>query len=51
MVINNSTVDPYSPSRGYFECLVCGSRTTSETRLTECPECAGSVQNIAVPRE
>jgi Zn finger protein HypA/HybF involved in hydrogenase expression len=51
MVINNATVDPYTPERGYFECLTCGDRTTSTDRLTECPDCGGTVQNIAVARE
>ena len=51
MAINNATVDPYTPERGYYECSACGGRTTSTDRLTECPDCGGAVQNIAVARE
>lgn len=51
MVLNNSAIDPYSPSDGYFECLECGYRETSGDRVTECPDCAGRVRNIAVARE
>lgn len=51
MVLNNASVDPYSPNRGYFECLDCGNRETSEETLTECDDCGGELRNIAVPRE
>lgn len=43
--------DPYTPERGYFECLECGHRTAGETRVAECPKCGGEVQNLAVARE
>ncbi|MFC6726853.1 rubrerythrin-like domain-containing protein [Halobium palmae] len=51
MVLHNATVDPYSPERGYFECLDCGTRETSEGLISECADCGGEVRNIAVPRE
>ncbi|MFC4356593.1 rubrerythrin-like domain-containing protein [Halobium salinum] len=51
MAINNTTVDPYSPKRGYYECYDCGERETSVDSRTECESCGGEVRNIAVPRE
>lgn len=51
MVENLTTIDPYSPSDGYFECLDCGNRESSVDRLSACPQCDGTVRNIAVPRE
>jgi len=43
--------DPYTPSRDNYECRDCGTHTTSETRLTECPDCGGPVENIAKAQE
>nr|WP_226908714.1 rubrerythrin-like domain-containing protein [Haloferax massiliensis] len=37
--------------RGCQECRSCRTRTVSETHLSECPDCGGSVRNIAVARE
>lgn len=51
MVKDLTSVDPYSPSDGYFECVGCGYRESGSDRLTSCPECDGAVRNIAVPRE
>ncbi|WP_155120563.1 rubrerythrin-like domain-containing protein [Haloprofundus marisrubri] len=51
MAIYNAPVDPYSPERGYYECLTCGSRETSTDHLTTCSSCGGDVRNLAVPRE
>jgi Zn finger protein HypA/HybF involved in hydrogenase expression len=51
MVPNNADIDPYSPELNYFECRDCGTRTTSENRLTTCGACGGQLENIAVPRE
>jgi rRNA maturation protein Nop10 len=51
MAINNATVDPYTPDRGYYECHACGGRTKSTEGLAQCPDCGGAVQNIAVARE
>jgi len=44
-------IDPYSPSEGVFECLGCGGRTRSNSHPGTCPECDGTVRNIAVSRE
>jgi rRNA maturation endonuclease Nob1 len=44
--------DPYTPTGVYiYECVVCGGRTESESRVGECDCCGGEVRNIAVPRE
>jgi len=51
MVPNNAEIDPFSPETGYFECVDCGKRETSDERLTTCADCSGHLQNIAVPRE
>ncbi|WP_459822124.1 rubrerythrin-like domain-containing protein [Halorubrum luteum] len=51
VIHNLSSIDPYSPSGGYFECLECGTRQSSSERITACPDCKGDVRNIAVPRE
>lgn len=51
MTLNNAEVDPYSPERGYYECLVCGERRTSDEPVSVCESCGGDVRNIAVPRE
>lgn len=51
MTHNLSSIDPYSPASGYFECLDCEYREVSEKRIAACPICEGAVRNIAVPRE
>ncbi|WP_418281979.1 rubrerythrin-like domain-containing protein [Halorubrum sp. DTA98] len=51
MTHNLSSIDPYSPSTGYFECLDCPYRESSGARITACPNCGGDVRNIAVSRE
>lgn len=51
MVLNNTDLDPYTADRGYYECHACGSRTTSEQHVGACPDCGGTVRNIAVARE
>ncbi len=51
MMPTSANVDPYSPEVGYFECLECSRRTTSDNRLTTCTDCGGQLRNIAVPRE
>jgi rRNA maturation endonuclease Nob1 len=44
--------DPYTPPGAYiYECQGCGGRVESESRLGKCPDCGGTVRNIAVPRE
>ncbi|MFB6107497.1 MAG: rubrerythrin-like domain-containing protein [Haloplanus sp.] len=48
--MNRNGIDPYSPKRGYYECVACGYRETSEKRLPACPECGSDVRNLAVPR-
>lgn len=48
---NLSSIDPYSPTSGYFECLECEYRKSSEERITVCPNCGSDVRNIAVSRE
>ncbi|MDS0239868.1 MULTISPECIES: rubrerythrin-like domain-containing protein [unclassified Haloferax] len=51
MVLNNSVIDDYRSTEGYYECRSCRTRTVSETHLSSCPDCGGSVRNIAVARE
>ena len=51
MIPTSADVDPYTPDGGYFECVDCSRRTTSDERLTTCEECGGRLRNIAVPRE
>lgn len=34
-----------------YECESCLSRTAASSRPTACPDCDGSLRNIAVPRE
>lgn len=44
--------DPYTPTGAYiYECRDCLTRIRSSTVIRECPECGGTVQNIAVARE
>ena len=51
MVLHNASLDPHRSDRDYYECRVCGNRTTSQRRLETCPTCGGDVRNIAVARE
>ncbi|SNR51093.1 rubrerythrin-like domain-containing protein [Halorubrum vacuolatum] len=51
MTRNLTSIDPYSPSTGYYECRLCSFRLRSDDRVERCPECGGAVRNIAVPRE
>ncbi|MFB6168812.1 MAG: rubrerythrin-like domain-containing protein [Haloferacaceae archaeon] len=51
MVVHRTTVDPYRPDRGLYECRRCGARTRSDSRVEACEDCNGSVRNIAVSRE
>jgi len=51
MIPTSTAVDPYTPEMGYFECVECSRRTTSDKRLTTCEKCGGQLRNIAVPRE
>jgi len=41
--------DPHSPSEKRYECTECLNRTTDES-VGECPECGGTVRNVAVGR-
>lgn len=43
-------VDPYSPTRSYYECCNCGYREVTDS-LEACPKCQGRTRNIAVARE
>ncbi len=43
-------IDPYTPSRPYYECTDCGFRDVGDS-IAFCPDCGGRTQNIAVPRE
>lgn len=47
----NRIGDPYTPEDSLFECLSCGSRTTTDSHLGACPDCGGAVKNIAVAQE
>jgi len=40
---------PTAPRR--YECVRCGYRETSESRLGSCPECGEQMRNISVERE
>ncbi|WP_416839718.1 rubrerythrin-like domain-containing protein [Haloferax sp. DFSO52] len=51
MAMYNSLTGGWTVSGGYFECRSCGTRTVSERFLAVCPNCGGSVRNIAVARE
>jgi rubrerythrin len=51
MVLNNGSVDPYSPAYKYYECGACGYRETTDGHRAECPDCGSTVSNLAVPRE
>ena len=51
MIPTSADVDPYTPEMGYFECVECSRRTTSDERLTTCETCGGQLRNIAVARE
>ncbi len=51
MTGNLTSIDPYSPSTGYYECVTCTYRESSGERLQVCPECGAQLRNIAVPRE
>ncbi|WP_313694848.1 rubrerythrin-like domain-containing protein [Halorarum halobium] len=46
-----SEIDPYTPSGGLFECVVCGARERSSSNPGTCSSCGGAVQNIAIARE
>ncbi|MWG35722.1 rubrerythrin-like domain-containing protein [Halomarina oriensis] len=46
-----STVDPYTPGEAVFECVDCQHRTASSEHVGSCPECGGTIKNIAVARE
>lgn len=51
MVVHNAAIDPHRSEHGYYECLSCGIRTTSESRLGRCADCGGDVRNISIARE
>jgi rubrerythrin len=52
MALYHSAVDPYSPETNIYECVGCGSRFESETRVEDCPSCPdGEVRNLSVARE
>jgi Zn finger protein HypA/HybF involved in hydrogenase expression len=51
MVVHNASIDPHRTEHGYYECLSCEVRTTSDHRLETCPACGSDVRNIAVARE
>jgi len=51
MVVNRTTVDPYTPERHLYECRRCGARARAESRVETCADCGASVRNIAVARE
>ncbi|AGB37459.1 rubrerythrin-like domain-containing protein [Natronococcus occultus] len=43
-------VDPYTPDEPRYECANCGYRGGPGSGEL-CPDCAGQLRNIAVPRE
>jgi Zn finger protein HypA/HybF involved in hydrogenase expression len=47
----NHDIDPYTPEVSTYECQTCSHRVTVEGHQGACPECGGTVKNIAVPRE
>jgi rRNA maturation endonuclease Nob1 len=51
MVVHRSTLDPYRPERGLYECRGCGVRVRSDTHVDSCADCGAAVRNIAVARE
>jgi len=51
MTRNLTSIDPYTPSTGYYECVSCPYRESAGDRVDVCPQCGEKVRNIAVPRE
>jgi rubrerythrin len=54
MPIYHSDVDPYRSQidGSVYECLSCGARFESDTRVESCPSCDdASVRNLSVARE
>lgn len=43
--------DSYQPSTGTYECSDCLHREQATDFPGSCPECGGTLRNIAVPRE
>lgn len=44
-------VDPFDPSDPLYECYDCGHRVETDSYQGRCPNCDGTVENIAVSRE
>jgi predicted nucleic acid-binding Zn ribbon protein len=43
--------DSYTPDLYRYECVSCGFRRTTDDPMGTCPECDGTLRNLAVPRE
>jgi hypothetical protein len=43
--------DSYEPGGATYECNDCLNRQQTDKFPGECPECGGTLRNIAVPRE
>jgi len=43
--------DPWTPEESVYECYGCGARTVADEHVGGCPECGGTVKNIAVAQE
>ncbi|MEM4780185.1 MAG: rubrerythrin-like domain-containing protein [Halalkalicoccus sp.] len=46
-----SNPDPYRSDEPYYECVECHGRTAGVAHLGRCPDCGGTVRNLAVARE
>lgn len=43
--------DRYEAERSYYECTDCQGRTVSDDHVGRCPDCGGTMRNLAVARE
>lgn len=44
--------DPYDPEPPFvYECAACGHRLEADHQPETCPECAGTMVDLGVPRE
>jgi Zn finger protein HypA/HybF involved in hydrogenase expression len=44
-------VDPFDPSDPMYECYECGHRVETAGHTGGCPQCDGTVKNIAISQE
>ncbi|MFC7007081.1 rubrerythrin-like domain-containing protein [Halalkalicoccus salilacus] len=44
-------LDQYQKTESYYECTVCQERAVSNDHVGRCPDCGGTMRNLAVARE